>query len=240
MPAEGHLLVVLHKVPTGKDPERHAIAYWRNSQGQWACSAGGDGLSKLTSHVAEYEKRVDQLEAEYDAADGADAWFGVLQHVVRVHRATSNLLATLQSAREAAPEDRDVITLRDRASDVERAIDLLHHDVKNALDYAVARQAEEQAKLTYQLTRAGHRITMLAAVFFPLTAISSLFGMNLRSGLESAPPAVFWGVTAVSVTSGFVLLLSMAAGSHARAPTRRPQRDAKHRTKLARPGQPRL
>ena len=43
---------------------------------------------------------------------------------------------------------------------------------------------EEEAKLSQQAVQTGHRLNVLAAVFFPLTAIASLFGMNMHSGLE--------------------------------------------------------
>jgi hypothetical protein len=93
----------------------------------------------------------------------------------------------LQAAREAIREDRDIIDLRDWAYQVERGFALLYTDSKNALDYSIAKRAEEEAKLSRQAVQTGHRLNILAAIFFPLTAIASLFGMNIRSGLEDFP-----------------------------------------------------
>ena len=42
-------------------------------------------------------------------------------------------------------------------------------------------------------------------MFFPVTAIGSILGINLRTGLESAPPAVFWAVLVLSFGVGFVI-----------------------------------
>jgi Mg2+ and Co2+ transporter CorA len=51
----------------------------------------------------------------------------------------------------------------------------------------------------------GHRLNILAAIFFPLTAIASLFGMNLRSGLEASPTWVFWVVFLAGIVVGMVV-----------------------------------
>lgn len=230
----GHLLLILHKVPVGTEPARQAVAYWRDPQGHWASTLGGEALAKLTAHIGEYERRVDQLEAEYEAATGAETWFAVLQNVAPLHRAASNLHAALQAAREAVPDDRHILAQRDRAVDIERAVELLHHDVKNAIDYAVARQAEEQARLTYQLTRAGHRLSMLAAIFFPLTALGALFGMNLRSGLEDRPPLVFWGVLLAALGLGGFIFATVIGGAPRRKDERRPTRPAGEHKAIAR------
>ena len=45
----------------------------------------------------------------------------------------------------------------------------------------------------------------LGALFFPLTAIASLFGMNLAHGLSEHKVVIFWAVTAVSVALGFAM-----------------------------------
>lgn len=52
-------------------------------------------------------------------------------------------IATLQAAREAISDDRNVSDLRDPAYDLERTPDLLYMDTKDALDYNIARKAEE-------------------------------------------------------------------------------------------------
>ena len=110
----------------------------------------------------------------------------------------------LQQAREAFPVDRNILVARDQAGELERAVELLHADAKNGLEYMVARQAEEQAENSEQLLKAGHKLNMLIAIFLPLTALGSAFGMNFRHGLEGVTsPLLFWGTLLVGIMLGF-------------------------------------
>ena len=140
-----------------------------------------------------------------ESAVTASDYFAVLEGIAPLDRATSNLAATLQSAREAFPEAHELISLRDEASDVERAAELLQKGAKNALDFHIARQNEEQSRLAFEAARAGNRLNVIAAIFLPLTAITGVFGMNLPSGLENSPPALFWTVFALATAFGLIL-----------------------------------
>jgi Mg2+ and Co2+ transporter CorA len=111
----------------------------------------------------------------------------------------------LQTAREAIKGDTFLIELRDNAYEVERNLDLLYEDVRNAIQHRTARKAEEQARLSEQALHASHRLNILAALFFPLTALASLFGMNFRHGLDDYPPVMFWLIFVISVALGLVM-----------------------------------
>jgi hypothetical protein len=111
----------------------------------------------------------------------------------------------LQAARESLPEVREIISLRDLAGDIERAAELLHADVKNALDFRVAEQAEQQAQSAHEVSEAGHRLNLLAALFLPVSIIGGAFGTSLRSGLENAPTWLFWAVLFGSLLFGIFL-----------------------------------
>jgi Mg2+ and Co2+ transporter CorA len=67
----------------------------------------------------------------------------------------------------------------------------------------MAREAEQQAALSRQALQASHRLKILAALFFPLTAVASLFGMNLAHGLDASSVVIFWLVAVVSIGLGF-------------------------------------
>jgi hypothetical protein len=70
----------------------------------------------------------------------------------------------------------------------------------------IARQAEEQARSSQQLVVAGHRLNLLIAIFLPLTALGSAFGMNLRHGLEGInSPLLFWVILIGGFFLGFVV-----------------------------------
>ncbi len=205
MVEDGHLLLILHKVPEGGKPEREGVYFWRKPDGTWECTGRGGGLGTLRMHVDAYRKRVDDLEDGYEKARDAADYFRLLEVLGPLSRAAFNLRDALQTARKGISADRDIIDLRDTAYDVARAAELLHMDVKNALEFEIAKQAQEQARTGQEMAQIGHKLNLLAAIFFPLTAITSVFGMALRSGLEEAPAWLFWTIFACGLCLGFVI-----------------------------------
>ncbi len=209
---DGHLLLILHKMPEGGKPEREGVFFWRQPDGAWESTGRGGGLGMLRKHVADYGRKVDQLEDAYHEAKSAADYFHLLEVLGPLSRAAKNLRDALQAAREGVPEDRDIIDLRDSALDVARAVELVHMDAKNALEFEIAKQAEEQARAGQEMARIGHKLNVLAAIFLPLTAITSVFGMtSLRSGLEEAPPWLFWMIFASGLLLGFIIRSQLAA-----------------------------
>jgi hypothetical protein len=203
--ADGHLLLVLHKAPSADEGERRGAFFWRKPNGDWESTEKGRGIKMLRAHVEAYSTLQKRLEEKYEDADKADDYFHILEQVAPLSHAANNLHDVLQAAREAVHEDRDIIDLRDWAYQIERGFELLYTDTKNALDYSIAKRAEEEAKLSHQAVQTGHRLNILAAIFFPLTAIASLFGMNMRSGLEDSPTWVFWAVFLAGILVGAVV-----------------------------------
>ncbi len=204
MAADGHLLLVLHKVPRPDAREREAAYFWRRPDGTWDSSQGG-GLLKLTEHVTQFEEAEAELGRLHEEATDADDHFRVIERVAPIVHSARNLHATLQAAREAFPADGDLIDLRDRAYEVERTLDLLYLETQHAIDFRTARQAEEEARLSLRSLEVANRLNTLAAIFFPIMALTSIFGMQLHSGLEDTPVWVFWIVLAAGVAVGVVL-----------------------------------
>ena len=77
----------------------------------------------------------------------------------------------LQEARDVAGGDRPLIVARDQAYDLTRRAELLHEDLKNGLDFAIAWQAEQQAEHSHQMSVAAYRLNILAAFFFPIATL---------------------------------------------------------------------
>lgn len=219
MSAEGHLLIILHAVPSDDDFERQPRIFWRSPEGQWrSLTSSIDGRQSLRKHIEEFAKAVESLEESIEKSTNADAFYQVLLKVAPIHRTARNLHATLQQAREMV-DDRDIISLRDRAGEVERAAELLHADAKVGLEYAVAKQEEAQTRSSHAIAESGHRLNLLAAVFLPLTAISATLGMNLPSGLESTgAPWLFWLVLLAGLCLG-LFLRSLFIRDRAGSPT---------------------
>ena len=202
--AEGHLLAILHKIPQPGNPDRESVLFWRDAAGGWKSTGAGAGLAELKGLVDDFTKHVDQLEDRIQKSPNSKNYFEILQTTGPLLRTIRNMHTTLQQAREAVPNDRNILLARDQAGELERAVELLHADAKNGLEYMVARQTEEQAENSEQLLTAGHRLNMLIALFLPLTALGSAFGMNFRHGLEEVrSPLLFWGTLFLGLVLGF-------------------------------------
>lgn len=206
---EGHLLLVLHAVPDPGVPEREPRFFWRSPDGSWRSSeAGGNaqGLLALRAHVQSFADEVDGLEEKLQAAHHAADFLEILRTEGPLLRCIRNLHRTLQAAREAMPRERELISLRDRANDLERALDLVHMDARNGLDYLVARRSEEQVETSQRLMVESRRLNLLMATFLPVTALASAFGMNLAHGMEERwAPWAFWGVLIAGIVLGLLV-----------------------------------
>jgi hypothetical protein len=208
MSAEGHLLLVLHGPPGPDDDHRDARFFWRDAAGNWkATGMTSTGILALKNHLAEFATRLDKLEARFHTAQSAAEYFELLQAIAPIHRTTRNLHVALQNARELLPNDREIISIRDRAGELEREAELLHTDTKNGMDYTVARRSEELAGRSYDMTVSAHRLNLLAALFFPIATASSIFGMNLRHGLDPDSSEIFFMVLMISLSIGALLML---------------------------------
>ncbi|MEM6989029.1 MAG: CorA family divalent cation transporter [Myxococcota bacterium] len=203
---EAHLLLVLHEVPEPGVPERVGVFFWRSPEGKWKTNLSGAGLPGLRELIRRYAARVDALEAAYGDATSAKALFPILRASTPIVRAAKHVREVLQSARESVRSDRDIINLRDLAGEVERAAELLNEEAKTALEFDIAEAAQEATRINSELAEAGQRLNLLAAMFLPLTAVASVFGMNLPSGLEKVlTPTLFWLVLLAGIFVGYVI-----------------------------------
>ena len=204
MVADGHLLLVLHKLPTHEMDERDAAFFWRKPNGEWESTERGKGLFTLRQHVEAFDQAEERFRKQFQRASDAEDYFQLLRDIAPVSHAAKNLHGTLQAAREAIREDRDIIDLRDQAYDLQRTLELTYMDTRNALDFHMARKSEEQIRLGMESIKTESRLNVLAAIFFPLTAIASIFGMNLRSGLENLSVIWFWLIFVGGLILGFI------------------------------------
>jgi hypothetical protein len=210
MADSGYMLLVLHEVAQPDDARRQGVLFLREPTGQWKSSLAGDGLKELKDLVQRYACRVDELEEAYAQCKGVQTLFPVLRGIAPILRSSKHLHEVLQSARENLRKDRDILNLRDIAGEIERAAELLNLEARTALDFDIAEHAEEQAKLHAKLAQIGQRLNVLAGIFLPMTALASVFGMNLVSGLESAlQPWLFWIVLSIGLILGLVVWLGV-------------------------------
>jgi hypothetical protein len=158
---EGHLLLILHKVPEPGKAERVPVLFWRDPEGNWKSSQGGPGAAELKTVQEQFASVIDQLEERMQQPPSAENYFDVLHRSSPVLRTVRNMHRALQQAREAIPEERQILLARDRAGELERAVELLHADAKNGMEFMVAKRAEEQALSSRELAAAGHRLNLL-------------------------------------------------------------------------------
>lgn len=211
---DGHLLLVLHAPPSDDHADRGGRFFWKDPAGSWSAHASGRPCRSLDSHLAEFETIVAEID-ERDAADeNAVELHADITALAPLARATRNLHAALQHARETLPEADEIIVFRDRANQVERMAELAYQDAKNTLGFTTALQAEAQARSGLQMARSAHRLNVLVAFFFPMATLSAIFGVNLTHGFETAmAPVPFVGLIALSIISGFVLKSFVTADS---------------------------
>lgn len=209
MESEGHLLIILHEPPTSEDDIRTGRIYWRNAEGQWMPKGIRHSEPALGELIAEYEKTIDQVDEREQIADSPEEYFEILKDLSPLVRSANNLHNTLQKAREAVPEDRGLIMLRDASYAMARRVELLASDTRHALDYRIAMRAEEQAANSEKMAASAHRLNLLVAFFFPLATIAGVFGMNLYNPLEDlskqAGAEVLIGTLVVGLVLGLVL-----------------------------------
>jgi hypothetical protein len=210
MATDGHLLLVLHSPPGLNDDRRDGRFFWRDAAGNWKAT-NGTGAQALRQHLQEFATRLDQLDEQFESAASARDYFELLQAIARLHRSTRNLHAALQQARELIPNDRELLSIRDRAGELERSAELLHTDAKNGMDYTLARNSEELAKRSDAMLVSAHRLNLLAALFFPLATVSAIFGMNLVHGWEhDSSTHAFWIVLIAGFICGLMLMALIA------------------------------
>lgn len=215
---DGHLLLILHKAPGPNDRGREGLLYWRNPSGEWQFSRGGPGPGAIKRHVLSYAEIEQKLSSTYERATDMSALFDLVEALTPLVRAARNMHAALQTAREAIRNDAFLIELRDLAYDVERNFDLLLEDVRIEIQQRTARKAEEQSQLSAAALQASHRLNILAALFFPLTAIASVFGMNLAHGMNPESPFIFWLVLVAGCALGFGMKSWVLGKPRAKAP----------------------
>lgn len=210
MDEDGHILLILHQAPEPEDNEiRKAVLLWNQPTGEWKSFPHGGGLAALEAHMETYRKNIHTLDSEVEAANTPRQYFEVMKHVTPLQRATRNMQAVMQEAREARPDERRLINFRDRAVELERAIELVAEDAKAGMEFSLAENTEEQSRFAHEATLEARKLNRLVATFFPLATMVAVFGMNPPLDVIHTPG--FWVVVAVGIAAGLVVR-RLAAG----------------------------
>ncbi len=206
MQADGHLLIVTHRPPRHGESNRSGRYFWRNPEGVLHSSDLGQGPSSMIKHLEEYNAAINKLEKAENDAQSSEEYFRVISELGPLLRSTRNLHTTLQSAREMVGNDRTMINFRDRSYDLERSAELLYNESKNELDFLIAQRTEQQAASSHRMAVSAHRLNILAAMFFPMVTLATIFGSSLQHGWETAAaPIPFFTMLIVGFVLGLLL-----------------------------------
>lgn len=204
MDEDGHLLLILHQAPEPEDQEiRKPALFWNQPGGEWKSFPEGGGLAALDAHLETYHKNIHALDEAVEAANTPRQYFDVMKHVTPLLRATRNMQAVMQQAREARPDERRLINLRDRAVELERAIDLVAEDAQSGMEFSLAQNTEEQSRFAHEAAIEARKLNRLAAFFFPLATLVAIFGMSPPAEVIRMPG--FWLVIGVGIIAGLIV-----------------------------------
>jgi len=198
-----HLFIILHHPPTPDRLEREPALFLRKPDGSILANGYDQGAHKLRKLLADYRERWEACDNAYDSAETAEQLLKLLETLAPLNRSSTNLAGALQTARDAAKNDKFLISMRDESEEISRAFELLTSDAKLKLDYRIASNSEAQAEQTRLMICAQHRLNVLAAITLPLMALATIFGMNVSHGLEDRTPLVFLLVLALGLMIGF-------------------------------------
>lgn len=204
MNEEGHILLLLHQAPRTEDNEvRAAMVVWRNPAGEWKSAPAGGGLGGLEAHLASYRTAIHLLDEAVESAKSPRHYFEVMRRMHPLQRATRSLLEVVQATREALPDDKRVINIRDQAVDLERAIELVAADAKAGMEFTVAESASQQAHVAEMANDEARRLNRLLAFFLPLATLVAVFGMNPPESVYQNQG--FWLVLVAGLVLGFLV-----------------------------------
>lgn len=200
---QGHQLMVLHQLPKAHARDRQAAVFWRNPEGAWRCFPGRDNASTLREHLEALATALEGLDDKVEQAKSATDFLGIIRVARPLQRYTRNCHAVISQLRDAVPDDAEVLAARDRAYELERLAENVCDDADNGMQHTIAQHTEEQAALSERIAKESHRLNLLAAIALPVTAMSSVLGMNLSNGLEGLPePVSFWTIVTITVCVG--------------------------------------
>lgn len=215
MTHEDHLLIVAHDVPLLDESDRRGVLFWRDSAGEWRSSNGEPGTVAIENLLAKYDRKLDEFEQAEMQSTRSEEYLPLLEGLAPVARAANNFYTVMQEARKTFPDVTELIDWRDHAYDVSRTAELTYQYAKDSMDVAVVKRAEDQAAASDRMARAAHKLNMMAALFFPLATLGSIFGTTLTDNWSWADtPQPFLLFLTGGLVSG--VLLAMFVGSRAK------------------------
>lgn len=204
-----HTLISLHWIPKVSVDQRIGLYLWRNPEGSWYAyrqpiegaphvdpTQPDNQHSALKALLREYDQVEDALERQQEKAHRAEEFLKILREVITIQHAIRNTHETLESVQ--LENDDTLLQLRDYAYEIRRSYDLLQGFSRNELEIYQAQQAEEG-------NRKANQLNLIAAFTLPLTALASIFGMEVANGAVLPNALLFWLIVALGLVWGWGL-----------------------------------
>ncbi|MCA9133816.1 MAG: hypothetical protein KDA45_11705 [Planctomycetales bacterium] len=205
MAHEGQLLILAHMVPAPGETTRRGILFWYDGN-RWQASNGDPAPAAIQLLIDKYIKQLEDYDRQESKAQCSAEYLPLLEGLAPLVRAMRNFYEVLEEARKAAPDRHELIDLRDRGYEAARMAELLHSDAKNSMEVAVVRRAEEQALASHRMGVAAYRLNTMAALFFPLATLGTIFGTTFTENWSwSRTAAPFLLFMIVGLLSGLAL-----------------------------------
>lgn len=182
--AEGHLLFVLHDPPKLGESRRDGFLVWRDAEGGYHTTSGGEGQRRINEALQAYAARLDTLENGLERARTADDLALVSAETDLVCRSLRPFVNALQTGCAALEQAPELVTLRDIAHMIDRAAELLAQRARTALQAKAATASDAVADRLNALEGHLFRLNLMVALFFPLMALAVALGWTI-----SRPPA---------------------------------------------------
>lgn len=176
--------------------------------GQGPCSAG-DFLCRLVEQLADrIGESVEELDEHLDALEEADAGENMMEvraQLSDLRRQTAQLRRFLAPQRDALERlvrqpdpilaEADNLALREQADRVQRFIE----DLDLIRERELVAQEEFLSRMAYQQNERIYVLSVVAAIFLPLSFLTGLMGMNV-GGMPGADSRFGFAVTTLLMT----------------------------------------
>lgn len=199
---EGHLFIVAHDVPEPDEMFRKGILLWRDPAGEWRASSGQKCTVAMEKLLERYKSALEDLDRDSQKLT-SDDYLNTLERLTPITRAMKHLSTVLAEAREAFPMGTHLIDWSDTAYELSRTAELQYQYTRDDMNVAAMKRAEEQAASSQRMAVAAHRLNIMAAFFFPLVTLSSIFGTTLTEE---------WSWSNSSIPFALMLVVGLGAG----------------------------
>ncbi len=200
------MLLILHRPPKPESKARENAIFLREADGHWWLNGLRNSKEQLPALLQSYRDKLEEHELQYQNALSADDLFITMESFNPLLRAMKNFDLALQSARELLEGDKFILSMRDQSNELLRNFELLGEEMKLALDHRIAKNAEAQNQEAQKMAKAQHKLNLMAAITFPLMALSSMAGMSFIGDPKDFLSGFFLTVVATGICAGVLMV----------------------------------